>query len=112
VDDLDEANQHRMTVEGSRRLVAQEYADDPDSPVVGAESYHRIEVDGECQRLESAGRVGGRKTAGRVVWWQTDSVRGKDVVTDDPFWTLEPGASGESDISTHVDDVLYDADTR
>lgn len=101
-----------MAVEGSRRRVAQEYADDPDSPVVGAKSYHGIEVDGESRRLESAGRVESHKTAGRVVWWQTDSVRGGDVVADDPFWTFEPGASGESGVSEHVDDVLYGAGTR
>jgi hypothetical protein len=66
----------------------------------------------KLRRLESAGRVGSRKTAGRVVWWTTDGVRGGDVVADDPFWTFEPGASGESGVSEHVDDVLYGAGTR
>jgi len=26
---------------------------------------------------------------------------------NDPFWDFEPGASGESDVSARVDEVLY-----
>lgn len=59
--------------------------------------------------LEEQGRVASRKTAGRVVWWvpdSQDSARGIDP--EDPFWEFEPGASGETDVSERVDEVLYD----
>lgn len=62
----------------------------------------------KLRALEEGGRVAGRKTAGRVVWWRTPerpSVQGIDP--DDPFWEFEPGASGESDVSENVDEVLY-----
>lgn len=62
--------------------------------------------------LEERGRVASRKTAGRVVWWLADertSARGIDP--DDAFWQFEPGASGESDVSENVDDVLYGAES-
>lgn len=58
--------------------------------------------------LEDQSRVASRKTAGRVVWWRIDSdEEPSDINPDDPFWELEPGASGESDVSEAVDDVLY-----
>jgi len=62
----------------------------------------------KLRALEEQGRVAGRKTAGRVVWWlvdERDSVRGIDP--DDPFWEFDPGSSGESDVSERVDEVLY-----
>jgi hypothetical protein len=62
----------------------------------------------KLRTLEEQGSLTSRKTAGRVVWWladDRDSVNGIDH--DDPFWEFEPGASGESDISEHVDEVLY-----
>lgn len=62
----------------------------------------------KLRTLDEQGRVASRKTAGRVVWWVADtqaSTHGVDA--DDPFWEFEPGASGESDVSEHVDDVLY-----
>jgi hypothetical protein len=33
------------------------------------------------------------------------------VDRDDPFWEFEPGASGESDGSESVDEVLYGEDS-
>lgn len=58
--------------------------------------------------LEEQGRIASRKTAGRVVWWLADSrERATDVNPEDPFWELEPGASGEANISENVDEVLY-----
>jgi len=67
----------------------------------------------KLRQLDEQGRVAGRKTAGRVVWWVVDeSSPACEVVADDPFWTFESGASGESAVSDHVDDVLYGADTR
>nr|WP_254521877.1 HTH domain-containing protein [Natrinema caseinilyticum] len=62
----------------------------------------------KLRTLEEHGRVAGRKTAGRVVWWIVDEqepVRGIDP--DDSFWEFEPGSSGESDVSEKVDEVLY-----
>ena len=62
----------------------------------------------KLRTLEDRGTVASRKTAGRVVWWIVDdgeSVRG--VNPDDPFWEFDPGASGESDVSERVDEILY-----
>jgi biotin operon repressor len=62
----------------------------------------------KLRTLEEQGHVASRKTAGRVVWWvvdEQDPARGVDP--DDPFWEFEPGASGESDVSERVDEVLY-----
>jgi len=58
--------------------------------------------------LEECGQIASRETAGRIVWWIVDeraSARGVDP--DDPFWEFEPGASGESNVSERVDEVLY-----
>ena len=62
----------------------------------------------KLRALEEQGRVAGRKTAGRVVWWVVDEqepTRGVD--SDDSFWEFEPGASGESGVSENVDGILY-----
>ncbi len=56
--------------------------------------------------LEKQGRVESRKASGRVVWWLVGS-EPSDVDPADPFWDLDPGASGESDISERIDEVLY-----
>ena len=62
----------------------------------------------KLRTLEDSGRVASRKTAGRVGWWRTESTASEgDVEPADPFWELEPGRSGESDVSERVDDVLY-----
>lgn len=61
----------------------------------------------KLRELESVGRVASRTTAGRVVWWLADSWVPNDVDLDDPFWTFEPGSSGESDVSERVDEILY-----
>jgi HTH domain. len=64
----------------------------------------------KLRTLEEHGRVASRKTAGRVVWWVvTDRELPRGVDPDDPFWEFEPGASGESDVSERVDEVLYDS---
>lgn len=63
----------------------------------------------KLRTLEEQGTVASRKTAGRVVWWVVDEqepTRGVDP--DDSFWEFEPGASGESDVSENVDEILYD----
>jgi predicted HTH transcriptional regulator len=58
--------------------------------------------------LRDQGAVASRKTAGRVVWWVVDSQEEPTTVNpSDPFWEFEPAASGESDVSETVDEVLY-----
>ena len=58
--------------------------------------------------LEEHGRVASRKTAGRVVWWLVDEhAEPAEINPDDPFWEVEPGASGERDVSENVDEILY-----
>lgn len=66
----------------------------------------------KLRTLEEQGHVASRKTAGRVVWWVVDeqgTPRGVDP--DDPFWEFKPGASGESDVSERIDEVLYDKES-
>jgi len=58
--------------------------------------------------LEERGQIASRETAGRIVWWTIDDrAPARGIDPDDPFWAFEPGASGESDVSERVDDVLY-----
>ena len=62
----------------------------------------------KLRTLEEQGHVASRKTAGRIVWWlvdERDSTR--EIAPNDPFWEFEPGASGESDVSERVDEILY-----
>lgn len=62
----------------------------------------------KLRTLEEQGRVASRKTAGRVVWWVVNAQEpARGVDPGDPFWEFEPGASGESDVSENVDEVLY-----
>jgi DNA helicase HerA-like ATPase len=50
--DLAESSLHAMLVVWGKRYIEQEYADDPDSPVVEAVSYHPV---GDGRRLDAAG---------------------------------------------------------
>lgn len=62
----------------------------------------------KLRTLEEKRRVASRKTAGRVVWWIDDEQEpARGINPKDPFWEFEPGASGESDGSERVDDILY-----
>lgn len=62
----------------------------------------------KLRALERRGHVDSRKTAGRVLWWPVDDPdRAHGVDPADPFWTLEPRASGEADVSERVDELLY-----
>ena len=62
----------------------------------------------KLRSLEADDRVRSRTTAGRVVWWLADeAVVDASVDPADPFWELDPGSSGEHDVSTSVDEVLY-----
>lgn len=62
----------------------------------------------KLRTLDDQGRVASRKTAGRVVWWVVDEREpAHGIDPDDAFWEFDPGASGESDVSENVDEVLY-----
>jgi len=62
----------------------------------------------KLRTIEAQGRVASRKTAGRVVWWVVaEHASAGGVDPDDSFWEFEPGASGESDVSENVDELVY-----
>lgn len=88
--------------------------DEVDGPVVtSGDVAETLDCSRETARrklatLEEQGRIASRKTAGRVVWWIIDSrEEANDVNPEDPFWEVEPGASGETTVSENVDEVLY-----
>lgn len=67
----------------------------------------------KLRALEGGGRLASRKTAGRVVWWVVDDRETpRPVDPDDLFWEFEPGASGRSDVSENVDDLVYGREAR
>ncbi|WP_275738572.1 HTH domain-containing protein [Halorhabdus sp. SVX81] len=85
-----------------------------DGPVVtSGDVAEALECSRETARrklgsLKEQGRIASRKTAGRVVWWRIDSPEeGAEIDDDDPFWELEPGTSGERDVSENADEILY-----
>jgi DNA-binding CsgD family transcriptional regulator len=84
-----------------------------DGPVVtSGDVAEALECSRETARrklrtLEERGRVASRTTAGRVVWWVADGQSAREIDPDDPFWEFEPGASGESEVSENVDEILY-----
>lgn len=54
------------------------------------------------------GRVGRRKTAGRVVYWRHNAADPNPVNPDDPIFTDRPSfSSGEENLSERVDELLY-----
>lgn len=59
--------------------------------------------------LEDQGRVAGRKTAGRVVWWLTETEHTTtEIDPDDPLFTGEPLLAPDDPVDeTEIDDVLY-----
>lgn len=62
----------------------------------------------KLERLHDQGRVGRRKTAGRVVYWQLDAANPSPVNPDDPFFTDFPTfSSGDEDLSGRVDEIRY-----
>jgi hypothetical protein len=62
----------------------------------------------KLENLHDQGRVGRRKTAGRVVYWRLDAVDPDPVTPDDPIFTDRPSfASGEENLSEQVDEMLY-----
>lgn len=62
----------------------------------------------KLERLYDQGRLGRRKTAGRVVYWRLDAVDPEAVNPDDPIFTDRPSfASGTENLSDRVDELLY-----
>lgn len=62
----------------------------------------------KLEQLHDQGRVGRRKTAGRVVYWLLDAANPNPVNPDDPFFTDFPTfSSGDENLSENVDDILY-----
>lgn len=60
----------------------------------------------KLEQLHEQGVVGRRKTAGRVVYWRYET-EPTAVDPSDPFWETETFASGTSDTSESVDEILY-----
>jgi hypothetical protein len=62
----------------------------------------------KLETLHDQGRVGRRKTAGRVIYWRLDSGASDPVDPDDPIFTDRPSfASGEETLSGQTDEILY-----
>lgn len=58
--------------------------------------------------LYERGRVGRRKTSGRVIYWRLDAVNPDPVNSNDPIFTNRPSfASGTENLSGRVDELLY-----
>ncbi|MFB6187042.1 MAG: hypothetical protein ABEI86_09285, partial [Halobacteriaceae archaeon] len=54
----------------------------------------------KLQSLENRGQVTSRKTAGVIVWWIVDKQSAaREIHPADPFWEIDAGESGESNIS-------------
>jgi hypothetical protein len=66
----------------------------------------------KLDRLHEQGRVGRRKTSGRVVYWRRDVADPNPIDPDDPIFTDRPSfSSGREDLSEQVDEILYGADS-
>jgi hypothetical protein len=62
----------------------------------------------KLNRLHDQGRLGRRKTAGRVVYWHRENAAPNRVNTDDTIFTDRPSfSSGHEALSEQVDELLY-----
>lgn len=62
----------------------------------------------KLNELHDRGRLGKRKTAGRVVYWKLAVADPSPVNPNDPFFTDFPTFSaGDEDLSGSVDEILY-----
>lgn len=78
------------------------------SDVASATGCSRDTARRKLDALHGQGRVGRRKTAGRVVYWRPDASAPKPVDPEDPIFTDRPSfASGEENLSEQVDEILY-----
>jgi len=65
----------------------------------------------KLETLHDRGRVGRRKTAGRVIYWRLDAADPDPVNPDDPIFTDRPSfTSGEENLSGQTDEILYGKD--
>lgn len=65
----------------------------------------------KLQTLHEQGRIGRRKTAGRVIYWRLDAADPDPVNPADPIFTDRPAfASGDGTLSERVDELLYGED--
>lgn len=70
----------------------------------------RQSADYRLRKLETDGRVRSKKIGNSLAWLLADDDPVvEEIDPDDPFWDLEAGSSGRSDISENVDEVLYRA---
>jgi hypothetical protein len=62
----------------------------------------------KLNRLHDQGRLGRRKTAGRVVYWRRENAAPNRVNTDDTIFTDRSSfSSGHEALSEEVDELLY-----
>lgn len=86
---------------------------DVDGPVVTTTDVaEALECSNEAARqklnkLHDDGRVGKRKTSGQVFYWLVSAAEPNPVNPDDPIFSPSTFASGHSDTSENVDEVLY-----
>jgi hypothetical protein len=65
----------------------------------------------KLDELYEQGRLGKRKTAGRVVYWKLAAANPDPVNPNDPFFADFPTfATGDEDLSERVDEILYGKD--
>jgi len=91
--------------------------DDVDGPVVTSGDVadrtgcSRDTARRKLGQLHDRGLVESRETAGRVVYWRTTEGKPAPVNPDDPIFSERPTfASGRSDLSKSVDELLYGSD--
>jgi len=78
------------------------------SDVAERVGVERQSADYRLRKLEEAGKVRSKKVGNSLAWLIKDAdVEVRKVDPDDPFWDLEPGASGNRDVSENVDEALY-----
>lgn len=62
----------------------------------------------KLNELHEQGRLGKRKTAGRVVYWKLPGADPNPINPTDPIFTDRPSfASGEANLAGRVDELLY-----
>lgn len=62
----------------------------------------------KLNQLHEQGEVGRRKSAGRVLYWRRSSADWNPVDPEDPFFSRFPTfASGQTNLSEQVDDLVY-----
>lgn len=110
-EDRDEHGRYTQTVSLEDVLGVFEDVDGPvitSGDVAQALDCSRETARRKLNTLSEQGRIASRRTAGRVIWWIVDErTVPQEIDPEDPFWEFRPGASGESDVSETVDEILY-----